>query len=288
MTPTVAQSNLLLRPASTAQHPAAETADWTGTWVCVGLAEQLSEVGAVLPATVGYHGAHVRRTEDGLMAAMNARPFGGCVSIPVHCGSTRNVRCPHLACAFSEDGDVLDSRNDPSGASRAQFLGDGRRTVRLPLAQWGSLLFVNVTMTEPPPLPIAVTPAPDDLEVVATGLRLVPGNWLGTPPRAASAVVVALGGVGTKVTVVAPNLAMVRYGSDTFAAFSRPAGHTRSTVVWALLSPAGTIPHIDPRLLTGLASAGYRSTDEKQTSPDSRCGASHARLNDDETGPEPR
>jgi hypothetical protein len=49
----------------------------------------------------------------------------------------------------------------------------------------------------------------------------------------------------------------------------QPSGrHTRSTVVWALLSPAGTIARIDPRLLTGLASAGYRSTDEKQTSVD--------------------
>jgi hypothetical protein len=258
----VAHGNLLLRPTSTGHHPSAETTDWTGTWVCVGLAEQLTEVGAVLPATIGYHATHVRRTEDGFVAAINARPFGGCLSVPVHCGSTQNVRCPHLACAFSEDGGVLDSRTDPSGASRAQFLGDGRRTVRLPLARWGSLLFVNLTMTEPPPLPIAVTPSPDDSEVVATGLRLVPGNWLGAPARAASAVVVALGGVGTKVTVVAPNLAMVRYGSDTFAAFSRPAGHTRSTVVWALLSPAGTIPLIDPRLLTGLASAGYRSTDD--------------------------
>ncbi|HEX9497210.1 MAG TPA: hypothetical protein VF926_02205 [Mycobacterium sp.] len=38
--------------------------------------------------------------------------------------------------------------------------------------------------------------------------------------------------------------------------------------MWALLSPAGTIARIDPRLLTGLASAGYRSTDEKQTSVD--------------------
>jgi len=280
MTPTVAHGNLLLRPASTGQHPAAETADWTGTWVCVGLAEQLSEVGAVLPATVGYHGAHVRRTEDGLMAAINARPFGGCVSIPVHCGSTRNVRCPHLACAFSEDGDVLDSRTDPSGASRAQFLGDGRRTVRLPLAQWGSLLFVNVTMTEPPPLPIAVTPAPDDSEVVATGLRLVPGNWLDTPLRAASAIAGTLDGDRTCVTAVAPNLALVHYGTDTFVVLSRPAGHTRSTLVWALLHRTGTIPLLDPGLLTGLAAAGFDAA--------SQCGPSHPCFNGEETGPEPR
>jgi hypothetical protein len=280
MNPTVPPRNLLLRPASTGHHPAAETADWTGTWVCVGLAEQLSEVGAVLPATIGYHATHVRRTDAGLTAAINARPFGGCVSIPVHCGSTRNVRCPHLACAFSEDGGVLDSGTDPGGTSRAEFLGDGRRTVTLPLAQWGSLLFVNVTMTEPPPLPIAQTPWLEDSELVATGLRLVPGNWLDTPLRAASAIAGTLDGDRACVTAVAPNLALVHYGTATFVVLSRPAGHTRSTLVWALLHRTGTIPLLDPGLLTGLAAAGFDAA--------SQCGPSHPCLNGEETGPEPR
>lgn len=100
--------DLLLTPVSSARHPSADITDWTGTWVCVGLAEQLTEVGAILPATIGQHAAHVRLTEAGPVAALNARPFGGCLSVPVHCGSTRNVRCPHRACAFSEDGPVLD------------------------------------------------------------------------------------------------------------------------------------------------------------------------------------
>jgi hypothetical protein len=213
------------------------------------LAEQLTEVGAVLPATIGYHGAHVRRTEDGLLAAINARPFGGCVSIPVHCGSTRNVRCPQLACAFSEDGGVLDSHTDPDGTARAGFLGDGRRTVTLPLAQWGSLLFVNITMVTPPPLPIADLPPLDGLQVVATGRQLVAGNWLGSPLRAASALAAAVkgsGGPGFEISTVALNLVSARCGTDAFVAFSRPAGHTRSTVIWALLSTADAGPTIDP------------------------------------------
>ncbi|MET0897539.1 MAG: hypothetical protein ABWY45_06470 [Mycobacterium sp.] len=250
MKPFVAQDNLLLSPTSTGRHPAADTSDWTGIWVCVGLVEQLTEVGAVLPATIGYHGAHVRRTEDGLLAAINARPFGGCVSIPVHCGSTRNVRCPQLACAFSEDGGVLDSRTDPGGTARVGFLGDGRRTVTLPLAQWGSLLFVNVTMARPPSLPIAETPALDDSQVVATGRQVVAGNWLGSPLKAATAFAVSAKDTGSPdvdITTVAPNVALARYGTDTFVAFSRPAGHTRSTVIWALLSVAGTDSSIDPR-----------------------------------------
>jgi hypothetical protein len=248
MTSTAARTNLLLQPSSTAQHPSADTADWTGTWVCVGLAAQLGEVGAVLPATIGYHAAHVRRTEAGLVAAINARPFGGCMSIPVHCGSTQNVRCPQQACAFSEDGGVLDSSTDPTGAGRAGFVGNGRRPpARVPLAQHGPLLFLNITMSEPPPLPIADESAMDDLQVVSTGQQLVSGNWLDTPPRAASALADAL--PGAEVSTIAPNLALVRHGSDTVAVMSRPAGHTRSTLVWALLSAAGAGCTIDPRLI---------------------------------------
>ena len=273
MKPIAAQGNLLLSPTSAGRHPAADTADWTGTWVCVGLAEQLTEVGAVLPATIGYHGAHVRRTEDGLLAAINARPFGGCVSIPVHCGSTRNVRCPQLACAFSEDGGVLDSRTDPGGTARMGFVGDGRRTVELPLAQWGPLLFVNVTLSEPVPLPIAETRAPDGLTSVAGGSHPAPGNWVSASQRSASVVVDALGATGTRVTEVAPNLTMVHCGTDIFAAVSRPAGHTRSTVVWTLLRRPGSVAVLDGPWLTDVLA---------------RCGPSHGGLNEVETAPVPR
>ena len=227
--------NMLLTPSSTGRHPAADTTDWSGRWVAVGLAGQLTESGAVLPATIGYHAVHVRRTGDGPIAAFNARPFGGCLSVPVHCGSTRNVKCPHLACAFSADSGVLDSATDPSGAARTEFIGDGRRSVRVPLAQWGPVLFVNVTLTEPPPLQVGDVPVPTG-RVVASGSRPVPGNWLGAAVRAASDVA----GVraGSAVVTVEPNLAMVRHGPVTYLALSRPAGHTRSTLVWARLSAA--------------------------------------------------
>ena len=250
MTRTGGAQDLLLQPLSAGRHSSADSGDWTGVWVCVGFADQLTEVGAVLPATIGYHAAHVRRTDTRLLAALNARPFGGCMSVPVHCGSTRNVRCPHLACAFSEDGGVLDGRSDPGGRARAEFVGDGRRTVELPLAQWGSLLFVNVTMGEPVPLPIADTRAPDGLMSVAMGSHLVSGNWLSAPQQSTSVLLDALGATGTQVVTVAPNLAMVHCGTDVFAAVSRPAGHTRSTVMWALLRPSGGAAVLDVPWLT--------------------------------------
>ncbi|WP_199254093.1 Rieske (2Fe-2S) protein [Mycolicibacterium mengxianglii] len=246
-----APRNLMLQPASAGRHSSADPTDWTDTWVCVGLAEQLTEVGAVLPATIGYHAAHVRRTADGLVAAINARPFGGCMSIPVHCGSTQNVACPHRACAFSADGDVLDSATDPGGRARAEFVGDGRRTITLPLAQWSSLLFVNVTMDRPAPLPMAQTCVPDDLVALAAGSTVVSGGWLVTPQRVACAVADALGAGDADVDAPTPNLAVLRHGADTFVALSRPAGHTRSTVVWALLGPPGSTPGIDSQVITG-------------------------------------
>lgn len=237
--------NLLLRPASGGRHPSADGSDWTNTWVCVGFSEQLTEVGAVLPATIGYHAAHVVRTSGGLRAAINARPFGGCMSVPVHCGSTQNVRCPHLACAFSAHGEVLDSSNDPGGHARAEFLGDGRRVVEVPLTQWGSLLFVNITLTAPDALSLPAAAPRGTL--VADGSQLVSGNWLTTPERAALAVTAALG--GREVLAVSPNVVVVPgvsaggvsgSGAGTFVALSRPAGHTRSTVVWAVFGDQDT------------------------------------------------
>jgi nitrite reductase/ring-hydroxylating ferredoxin subunit len=216
--------------------------------VCVGFVEQLTEVGAVLPATIGHHAVHVRRTDDGLVAAFNAKPFGGCMSIPVHCGSTRNIRCPHLACAFSEDGGVLDDATDPTGRGRAEFVGDGRRTVKVPLVQRGPLLFVNVTVEDPAPLAIVETHPPGTLVPEAAGSQLVSGNWLTTPKRAVSAVA-GTQAEDAEVTIVAPNLATIRSGMDTFAALSRPAGHTRSTVVWALHRRQGSGPTINASLI---------------------------------------
>jgi nitrite reductase/ring-hydroxylating ferredoxin subunit len=214
--------NLLLTSDQTARHPSADTTDCTGVWVCVGLSTQLTEVGTVLPATIGTRAVHVVRTATGLVAAYNARPFGGCTSIPAHCASTKHVRCPHLACAFSADTGVIDASSDPDGIRRAEFLGDGRRTVRLPLAQRGPLLFVNVTLGEPPPLPELSSLT--HRTVTASGSRLVPGNWTVTPTRMAAESVAAI-----------PNLALTHGATATFAVFSRPAGHTRSTLVWALL-----------------------------------------------------
>src|SRR4051812_90195 len=151
-----------LRPVVLSRRPPPpEAEDWTGRWVCVGFADQLAQPGDVLPAGVGGHALHVRRAGDGtLAAAFNARPFGGCMSVPVQCTGARKIRCPHLACAFSEDPGVLGDGNDPDRTARRQFVGaDPARLVPVPLARWGPLLFLHVA-TVPPPPPLEAVLAP--------------------------------------------------------------------------------------------------------------------------------
>lgn len=161
----------MLQPVVYASRRSAadEKEDWTGRWVCVGLAEQLQHAGDVLPATVSRHALHVRREDGGrLTAARNARSFGGCMSVPVQCAGARKIRCPHLACGFSEDPGVLNDATDPDRRGRRQFLGaDPARLVPVPLAQWGPLLFVRVGTGPGPSFRTALEPLQGAREPVA-------------------------------------------------------------------------------------------------------------------------
>lgn len=250
------------------RRPRVEAEDWTGRWICVGFADQLPDAGYVLPATVSGHGLHVRRDGDGtLAAAFNARPFGGCMSVPVQCAGARKIRCPHLACGFSEDPGVLGDDNDPDRAARRQFVGpDPTRLVPVPLARWGPLLFVHVAPFPAPPLEAVLAPlwtgipAPEDLRATAVAEQVLPFGWR----TGARAVVVALAarcgagvlheqqedGVctltapagGTQLTchLVWPHLLLARQPGRLMAALFRPVGPDRCSVLSAVLRPAGS------------------------------------------------
>jgi hypothetical protein len=152
-----------LRPVVYARRRGARAAspeDWTSTWVCVGYAEQLQHPGDLLPATISGHGLHVRRSDDGgLQAAFNARPFGGCMSIPLQCAGARKIRCPHAGCAFSEDPDLVSPQTDEGARMLPQFVGfDPERLVPVRLERWGSLLFVNLARAPATALATALGP----------------------------------------------------------------------------------------------------------------------------------
>jgi hypothetical protein len=259
-----------LRPvAFTRRRPQAEAEDWTGRWICVGFADQLAHVGDVLPATVSGHGLHVRRAEDGtLAAAFNARPFGGCMSVPVQCVGARKIRCPHLACGFSEDPGVLGDDNDPDRTARRQFVGaDPARLVPVPLARWGPLLFVHVATFPAPPLePVMASLrtgsgalVPEDLRATDVAEQQFPLGWRAGPRAVAATLASRWGagplreqladGVSTLIAptgarplscqLVWPHLLLAYEPGRVLAALFRPVGPDRCSVPSAVLTPAG-------------------------------------------------
>lgn len=260
-----------LRPVVlTRRRPRAEAEDWTGRWICVGFADQLAHAGDVLPATVSGHGLHVRRAGDGtLAAAFNARPFGGCMSVPVQCTGAHKIRCPHLACGFSADPGVLGDDNDPDRTARRQFVGaDPTRLVPVPLARWGPLLFVYVATVPAPPLEGVLAPlrtgpgalAAEELRATAVADREFPLGWR-AGPRAVVATLSTRCGVGTLPeqeaggvsTLIAPtgdsqltchlvwpHLLLARQPGRLLAALFRPVGPDRCSVLSAVLRPAGS------------------------------------------------
>jgi hypothetical protein len=259
-----------LRPVVlTRRRPQAEAEDWTGRWICVGFADQLAHAGDVLPATVSGHGLHVRRAEDGtLAAAFNARPFGGCMSVPVQCTGAHKIRCPHLACGLSEDPGVLDDAGDPDRTARRQFVGaDPTRLVPVPLARWGPLLFVHVAAVPAPPLEAVLAPlrtgpgalALNDLEATAVAEQELSLGWR-AGPRAVVASLATRCGVGTPAEqevlgvstpsstgasqltchLVWPHLLLVRQSERLLAALFRPVGPDWCSVLSAVLRPAGS------------------------------------------------
>lgn len=268
-TPASVRDHAALRPvAFSRRRPQAEAEDWTGRWICVGFADQLAHAGDVLPATVSGHAVHVRRAGDGtLAAAFNARPFGGCMSVPVQCVGARKIRCPHLACGFSEDPGVLGDDNDPDRTARRQFVGaDPTRLVPVPLARWGPLLFVHVATVHAPPLEAVLAPlrmgpgalAPEDLEATAIADQELPLGWR-AGPRAVVATLATRCGLGTlserevlgvstliaptregqlSCHLVWPHLLLARQPGRLLAALFRPVGPDRCSVLSAVLRPA--------------------------------------------------
>jgi hypothetical protein len=271
--PASVRDHAALRPVVfTRRRPRAdaEAEDWTGRWVCVGFADQLRHGGDLLPATVSGHAVHVRRAGDGtLAAAFNARPFGGCMSVPVQCAGARKIRCPHLACGFSEDPGVLGDANDPERTARRQFVGaDPTRLVPVPLAQWGPLLFVHVATVPAPPLDAVLAPlrmgpgapVPEDLRAIAVAEQDLPLGWR-TGARAVVATLATRCGAGTlreqqidavstltapagagqlSCYLVWPHLVLARLPDRVLAALLRPVGPERCSVLSAVLRPAGS------------------------------------------------
>lgn len=237
--------------------------------MCVGLVDQLRNPGDVLPATLGLHAIHVRREEDGLKAAFNAKPFGGCMSIPLQCAGAKKIRCPNMACAFSENPGVLGQENDPSGTLRRQFVGDHpARLVSVPLTLVGPLLFVYVGFSSPSPsgeLRAKVASCiRGDADAATVTERVLSVSWQAGPARVAAALYARQGsaspedapgavqgrapdpgGIDRVVGLVVANLVVGRLDGVTVAALFRPLGPKRCSVLIAGLPSASDTRRFD-------------------------------------------
>jgi len=130
---------------------------WSRRWVSAGVADQIDRPGQLLPCTMGHHGAHVLRRDDGTLdAAYNSLQQGSCWTIPAQCGNGYKIDCPYAACGHSRDPDALTPDEDgaPTRIMR-QFLGISvHRRIPVELHELGPLLLVS--------MPCEELPDPDD------------------------------------------------------------------------------------------------------------------------------
>ena len=120
---------------------------WTRNWVCIGSEQEIAGPGDLLPFTVGNHGIHVQRDEDGrLTGRFNKAQHGGCRSIPAQCQTGRKTKCSFTSCGYSRDRNVItaDELGDNTPTMH-QYLGlRPERLFPVRVETWGPLIFVNL------------------------------------------------------------------------------------------------------------------------------------------------
>ena len=119
---------------------------WTRSWVCIGAQRDIPNVGDLLPHTVGNHGVHVQRGEEGLVGRFNLAQHGGCRFVPAQCQTGSKTRCSFTSCGYSRDRGVVsaDELGDDTPAMR-QYLGfRPERLLPVRVESAGPLLFVNL------------------------------------------------------------------------------------------------------------------------------------------------
>ena len=139
---------------------------WTRSWVCIGSHRDIPSVGDLLPYTVGNHGLHVQRDEEGLIGRYNLAQHGGCRFVPAQCQTGSKTKCSFTSCGYSRDRGVVaaDELGDNTPAMR-QYLGfRPERLLPVTVGSHGPLLFVNL---EPEATPLA-----DRLDGAADALSL--------------------------------------------------------------------------------------------------------------------
>ncbi|MGE6689875.1 hypothetical protein ACQKFE_18100 [Stutzerimonas stutzeri] len=126
---------------------------WTRDWVCIGTQRDVPHPGDLLPYTLGNHGIHVQRQEDGsLRGAFNKAQHGGCRVVPLQCQGGRKTSCSFTSCGYSRDRGPISADELGDGASAMhQYLGlRPERLLPVRVQILGELIFVNLDPEAPP------------------------------------------------------------------------------------------------------------------------------------------
>lgn len=124
-----------------------DEAVWTREWVCVGTLHEIPGEGDILPFTLGYHGVHVQRMEDGsLEGRFNMAQHGGCRMVPTQCQQGERTRCSFTSCGYSRDrGPISQVEGQDDTRTKYQYLGlRPERLHPVHVAQVGNMLFLNI------------------------------------------------------------------------------------------------------------------------------------------------
>ena len=120
---------------------------WTRSWIAIGTTHQIPNVGDLLPFTVGRHGIHVQRQEDGsLIGRFNKAQHGGCRAIPLQCQTGKKTKCSFTSCGYSRDQHAIPveeiGENTPT---MHQYLGlIPERLFPIKVETLGPFIFVNL------------------------------------------------------------------------------------------------------------------------------------------------
>lgn len=123
-----------------------DEAIWTRDWICVGSHEEIPNVGDLLPFTIGTHGVHVQRADDGLKARFNKAQHGGCRMVPLQCQTGAKTKCSFTSCGYSRDRRAIPAGDLGDGTPEMhQYLGlRPERLLTAHVKSWGPLVFVNL------------------------------------------------------------------------------------------------------------------------------------------------
>lgn len=120
---------------------------WTRNWIAIGSTLEIPNSGDLLPYTVGNHGIHVQKEDDGtLIGRFNKAQHGGCRAVPQQCQTGKKTKCSFTSCGYSRDRHVI--RVEEIGENTPtmhQYLGlIPERLLPIKVETLGSLIFINV------------------------------------------------------------------------------------------------------------------------------------------------